>query len=306
MVLLAALFFTLWLALPASPVQEELPPLYVHVFGIGRADAILIHTQDHAVMIDTGENRHGEYLVSQLTALGISRLDYLIITHFDSDHVGGAHTIIDALEIGEIIIPNYSRESRHTDRFYAAMARAQISPYILEETRRFTLDGAYFIVDPSPLPYFHFPRHADDYFYEALDAWMDMPTGDDFSIVVAVSHGAQNLLFTGDAMPFRIGVLLGNAELMSPDYSFLKVPRHGRFTYHGVELIHRTRPRYAVITGFHPSDAEIFYSQRPADERIIAALDEVGAYVFFTMTQGISFRSDGVTLQHLRESQHNE
>jgi len=286
--------FVLILLIATPPRDVCIGTMEVTVFGIGRADAILITTENHAVMIDTGENRHGEYLVTRLAELGIGRLDYLIITHFDSDHVGGAHVIIDHFEIGEVIVPNYSRESRHMERFNDAVRRAGLVPYVLMEPRRFTLDNTDFIIDPSGLGYVYIPRYEDISDYEhdddrfSLEYTADhVPVGDNFSIVTVVSHGDNHFLFMGDAMEIRLEEVLANDTLMALDYAFVKLPRHGRFTGRGLELIHTTRPRYAVITGFHPADIETYYPERPADERVIYAVEYVGAEVFFTMSEGV-------------------
>jgi len=282
---------------------EDYGTVDVRVFGIGRADAILITTANHTLLIDTGENRHGEYLVAHLRALDISFIDYVIITHFDSDHVGGAHTIIDAIPIGEVIVPNYSRETRHVERFDAALARAGMVPYVLTQPRFVTLDGVDFIFDASSLPYIHFARVMDDDDYDddfhdddpAGDA-VFIPTGNDFSIVVGMTHGRNHFLFTGDAMNHRLAEVLQNDLLMADNSMLLKVPRHGRHTANTVELIHRLRPYHAVITGFHPDDSDDFRSERPTDWRIVHALDYVGTQVFYTMRTGVRFTSDGYSL----------
>jgi beta-lactamase superfamily II metal-dependent hydrolase len=270
----AALFVLLALfalaAFFATRSRENIGTMEVYVFGIGRADAILIKTENHAVMIDTGENQHGEYLAGRLSELGVERLDYLVITHFDSDHVGGAHVIVNRFEIGEVIVPDYTRSSRHVERFHAAVANAGLTPHILKAPRRFTLDGAVFLFDPS-----------------GLDA-----IGDDASIVAAVSHGDNHFLFTGDAANDRLEEILANGELMAFDFIFLKVPRHGRHTRNAVELILSVQPRYAVITGFHSADADKYYPERPADERVVDALEYVGAEIFFTMSEGVRFTSN--------------
>jgi hypothetical protein len=212
--------------------------------------------------------------------------------------VGGAHTIINHLEIGQIILPNYSRESRHMDRLHAAMQNAGLTPYILKNPLFVTLDGADFIIDPSGLDYFHFPRTADeddDYRDDYADSpheASDIPEADDFSIVVSVSHGENHFLFTGDASNHRLNEVLQNEILMALDYLFLKVPRHGRHTRRAVELIYALRPRYAVITGFCPTHIDTYYPERPTDERILAALEYVGAEVFFTMSETFFYQHD--------------
>lgn len=268
----------------------------IYIFGIGRADAILITTENHAMMIDTGENRHGDYIVNTLLYRNITALDYLIITHFDSDHVGGAHTIIDNIAVGKVIIPNYSRASGHVERFKEAMERAGLEPYVLTETIWRTLDDAEFMINPAELEYFSFIGEIDeDAPYDPAEM-VFIPTGDDFSIVVSVAHGGNNFLFTGDAVANRLGELLDNDEIIGTDFDFLKVPRHGRHNRRSVAFIHAISPRYAVITGFCPSMLVYYYPERPTDERVIAALEDTGAAIYFTMSRGVHVRSDGVNI----------
>jgi len=139
----------------------------------------------------------------------------------------------------------------------------------------------------------HFPR--DD--YDEDNVTETMLTGNDFSIIVSVTHGNNSFLFTGDAVALRLQQVLENDEIMSIDYDFLKVPRHGRHNRQSVGFINEISPRYAVITGFHPSLISTYYPERPSDERVISALEEVGAEIFFTMTHSVRGRSDGTNLK---------
>ncbi|MDR0462778.1 MAG: MBL fold metallo-hydrolase [Pseudomonadales bacterium] len=252
----------------------------ISIFGIGRADAILITTNNYTIMIDAGENQHGQYLVDHLRDREITSIDYLIITHFDSDHVGGAHALINNLDVKKVIVPNYSRESRHVERFEAAMNDAELDPFVLIETMRLELDSVVFLINPSLLEYAHFSIGEDS-------------GGDDFSIVVAITHGENNFLFTGDAEENRLEELLKNDEIMNLNYDFLKVPRHGRHNSRSIEFINVVSPRYAVITGFHPDSISYYYPERPADIRIIEALMLIDAEIFYTMSVGVLIRSDG-------------
>ena len=292
---------------PGTGVESGI--MEVSVFGIGRADAILIRTESYAVMIDTGERQHGRPIVGYLRSQGISAIDYLIITHFDSDHVGGAYIILRDMQVAQVIVPNYSRDTNHVMRFESALRYAGLEPLVLTEPLELTLDGARFIIDPTGLEYMHFPRadepgfgeYSEDYETDnaadyAYERWGFAPTSDDFSIIVRITHGANNFLFTGDAWNIRLQELLENDELMGVAYDFLKVPRHGRHSRSSVPFIHATSPRYAVITGFHPEYAERYYSERPADARVIAALEYVGAQIFFTMSVGVRAESDGSRL----------
>jgi len=283
-------------ATPGSDPIAPIAPIEILVFGIGRSDAILITTENYVMMIDTGERQHGPKIADYLLRQDITTIDYLIITHFDGDHVGGAYVILNEIDVKNVIVPNYSRESNHVRRFETALESAQINPLILTETMRFTLDNAEFIVDPSNLEYFHFARHTEDDADDILDETVLIPTGDDFSIVISITHGDNSFLFTGDAVAVRLQELIENDEIMSIDHDLLKVPRHGRHNRRSVEFINTISPQYAVITGFHPDLTADYYPERPTDERVIAALEDVGAEIFFTMSTGVRVRCDGTSL----------
>jgi len=276
----------------SEPDFDALGELEIYIFGIGRSDAILIMTENHVVMIDTGERQHGSIIVDYLLMRRIDTIDYLVITHFDGDHIGGAYVVLDEINVRNVIVPNYSRESNHVRRFEAALERAQLEPIVLSETMRFTLGYVEFMVNPSDLNYVHFARHDED----DADEIIANISGNDFSIVVSMTHGENNFLFTGDAVAGRLQELLENDEIMNINYDFLKVPRHGRHNRRIVEFIEQISPNYAVVTGFHPDMISYYYPQRPTDRRVIAALEDAGAEMFFTMSVGVRVRSDGRSL----------
>jgi len=256
--------------------------LEVYVFGLYSADAILITTENYVAMIDTGENQHGQYIVDRLLIQNIRHIDYLIITHFDRDHVGGAHSLIRNLDVRKIIIPNYRRESRSVERFREAVQDTGNEVFILSEMVTFTLDDVEFVIYPSQLEYFVFGNSDED-----GESTQETPRENDFSIVVSVKHGENNFLFTGDAMAVRLEQLLEIDNITGIDFDFLKVPHHGRRNRQSIEFINTIIPRYAATTCCH---------ERPTDERIIAALEYVGATIFFSKHGGILARSDGCNL----------
>lgn len=69
---------------------SEKDALEVTLLKVGKADAIVVQAQAQTMVIDTGEDDDGAELVSFLKSQGCEKVDTLIITHFDKDHVGGA------------------------------------------------------------------------------------------------------------------------------------------------------------------------------------------------------------------------
>lgn len=187
--------------------------------------------------------------------------------------------MIDAIDVQTVIVPNYSRDTQHVANLYRAMGDANLEPFVLTEALRFTLDEAAFIIDPTHKPYFAFG--------DGSDVGDEAPRSNNFSIVVSISHGENDFLFTGDAQSRRMREVMANQNLMRLEYDFLKVPRHGRYMSRSSEFIQTIRPRYAVITDSY---------ERPADEETIVALDAVDAQVFFARTSGIHVLSDGIDL----------
>ena len=278
-----------------EPVTNEME---IFIFGIGRSDAILITTENYTALIDTGERQNGSEIVRHMREKEIRRIDYLIITHFDNDHVGGAADVISAMNVANVIVPNYARESTNVSLFNSALQRKSIVPTVLTETMRFSLDNAEFWVNPASFR----PEEYEDFEDDDDDSDDDDDTAvrryndDEYSIVVSVTHGRNNFLFTGDMSRYRLREIMENEDIADIDYNFYKVPRHGRRYNRSLRFIRELQPRFAVITGFHPDDEKKYRPERPANNRIIETLEEEGAEIFFTMTTSVYAISNGERL----------
>lgn len=80
--------------------------LSVHYIDVGQGDSTFISLPDgKTMMIDAGTANSGEHIVNYLNNLGIKTIDYFILTHSDSDHVGGASKVFENFEIKTIYRP---------------------------------------------------------------------------------------------------------------------------------------------------------------------------------------------------------
>ena len=99
----------------AEPEKEPEPAgateLTVHFFDAGKADAILLTTPDSTLLIDAGERGFGKTILAYLEEQGIERIDYLIVTHFDKDHVGGMARVINNIAVGTVLQSNQPKDS---------------------------------------------------------------------------------------------------------------------------------------------------------------------------------------------------
>lgn len=237
--------------------------LIVHAFKVGKADSLLVTQQGKAILIDAGEEDDGEKIVSYLQAQNIEKLDALIITHFDKDHVGGADYIVKALDIEHIYVPNYESDSKQTREFLEAVEEKQLTLETISENQKLSVGMAKGEIYP--------PKQ------------LNFNGDNDQSLVIRLHYGDTSFLFAGDIEAPRIAELLADASIAVP-HTFLKVPHHGRFNKQTTALMEAVQPEYALITS---SD------KNPEHPETVAALEAVDAQIFTTRSGDVEFSSDG-------------
>jgi competence protein ComEC len=101
----AAAWLPLFLLQPAHPVPGQFT---VTAFDVGQGMALLVETSGHRLLYDTGpqyapgQDAGSRVLLPYLRARGIRRLDTLVVSHSDLDHVGGALTLIEGLPVDRV------------------------------------------------------------------------------------------------------------------------------------------------------------------------------------------------------------
>lgn len=230
------------------------------VLKVGQADAIIMKTENYSVVIDCGEEDDGGEVLEKLSGMGIDKVDFLFITHFDKDHVGGAAEVISNTEVMEVITPHYESGNDEYIEFKDAVPEQRWLK--LTEDMIFTLDDVLFEVYP--------PKKAS---YAESD--------NNYSLAISVTHGDNRFLFTGDAEAIRLTEIMYDAK---GEFDFLKVPHHGKYNSNTKKFIEAVKPAYAVVTC---SD------KNPADERTVGALDNFGCETYYTLNGDVGVISDG-------------
>jgi len=88
-VLISGFSYTQTTSSAAGPNKME-----VHFIDVGQGDAALITCGGHAMLIDAGDDSRGTAIQNYLQKQNIKKLDYLVLTHPDADHIGGAPVVI--------------------------------------------------------------------------------------------------------------------------------------------------------------------------------------------------------------------
>ena len=133
---LAALLLTL------SGCSALAQSVIVTFYDMGKADAALLTAADGSrILIDAGTNKGGKKLAERFAAEKIERIDLMIITHFDKDHVGGADKILESVSVGRVVMPQYAKESKQYAQFKDALSKSpQTSVEILPAGSEWSAD----------------------------------------------------------------------------------------------------------------------------------------------------------------------
>ncbi|MFC6355810.1 ComEC/Rec2 family competence protein [Luethyella okanaganae] len=97
------------------------PDWQIAVCDIGQGDAVLVRNEESVALVDAGPSPAP--LTACLDALGIDRIDLLVLTHYDLDHVGGADAVVGRVDVALVGEPENSADERLTDRLAAGGAR---------------------------------------------------------------------------------------------------------------------------------------------------------------------------------------
>ncbi|MBE6871480.1 MAG: MBL fold metallo-hydrolase [Ruminococcaceae bacterium] len=248
---------------PTPMLTEPLAPLDMRILGIGDADAIVITTGGKAVVIDAGEKKDGKLVVEYLQSQGISQIEYMVITHFDKDHVGGADEIVDAMTVKTAIQPSYDKNSTQYNQYINALEEKGQAPIMLTEDYEFFVNDAHFTV--------YVPQRSD----------YGQDNDNDFSLVISMRYGNKSFLFAADAMEMRTSEILAMENLK---HDFLKVPHHGRYNDKSYELFDAVDATYAVVTA------------ETCEDKTRNALVMCGTRVFVTDNDDVMVKCDGIEL----------
>ena len=235
--------------------------LNVYAFDVGKADSFLIRKDDSVIMIDTAEERDSTKIISYLNANDINQIDYLIITHFDKDHVGSAAKIIETIDVKHVLHSNVPKDSEYYKKYIEELKDKDITPVEVTNNYTFELAGvSYYVIGPKKV-------------YEKKSS-------NNSSLIVDINYKNNNLLFMGDAMDDRIKDFI---DTNKKTYDFIKIPYHGNFQKTLMDLLEDTNPKYAIVSS----------SKDKEDEELINLLKYKGIKYYLTRTGDKMISFDG-------------
>ena len=118
--------------------------LKIHFIDIGQGDSTLIISPNKkTILIDGGGSKDNktfdigkQTLIPYLLDKGITKLDYIIISHFDSDHVGGLLSVMEQLNVEKAIICKQGKNSENYQNFKKIVKEKKIKVIVVKKRRR--------------------------------------------------------------------------------------------------------------------------------------------------------------------------
>ncbi len=253
-------------------------------FDVGQGDSALITFPDNKKMlIDGGDKRlsfdAGEYNIAPyLKRNGIKFIDWVVITHPESDHIGGIPFIIKNFKIGSVLEMGVKEDSEIYKELENEINAKNIP-------RKQIFSGMR--VNDSELYRIYILHPTKEFISEIYR------NTNNFSIVIKIVYGESEFLFTGDIESFVEEMLMRYNDFLQSDV--LKVSHHGSKTSTSSDFLSKVKPKYAVI----PLGEYNIYNF--PDSSVISRLKTINTEVIRTDLNGSAvFTSAGKKLVRVR------
>jgi len=249
--------------------------LKVYFFNVGQGDAILVDLEDVEVLIDGGDRSPG--VVQYLKNYVDGPLEVMVATHPHADHIGGLIDVLAAYQVEQIWYDGETATSKTYADFISAANTENAQVFQAVRGNTISAGGLNFqVLNPLDLK----------------------GTTNNNSIVLWLSFGKIDFLFTGDAEKEAEAGMLVKSDMPVPDVEILKVGHHGSNTASSSDFLTITTPETAI---YMAGTGNVY--GHPHQETI-QSLTDIGAKIYGTDVYGtITVITDGQTYEIQTEKQ---
>ena len=197
---------------------------FVCYIDVGQGDSTILHINNKNILIDTGGNRKKEIFYNTLNPAfktkGIKKIDTLIITHGDFDHMGEAINLVNNFKVEKVIF-NCGKYNYLENELIKVLNNRKIKYYSCIKELNIDENKLYFL-------------NTNEYDNE-----------NDNSNVIYTELNGHKFIFMGDAGIEREKDILAKYNIL--DVDVLKVGHHGSKTSSSKTFINEVNPKYAII-----------------------------------------------------------
>jgi len=256
-------------ALEEAEDEDEVPvtenDLVVHVIDVGQGSSTLLVCEGHAALIDAGTPASGTAVRAYLGKVGVKSLDYLILTHPDADHIGGAASVISNIEIGRIFSNGVDGDSKTYNAVENEISYKSLKEEVPEFAKKYELGSASFM------------------FYGPVGGPIEGDDNNSSLVLKATAKKGASVLVMGDAEDLEEALVLDKYK-KKINSDLLVVGHHGSKSSSTQDFVNAVSPSLAAIsvgadnTYGHPSDVVVDRLES-ANARVFRT-DEVGDITF--------------------------
>ena len=197
---------------------------YVYFLDVGQGDSSIIYNKHKVILIDTGGKDNikvSDNTIKFLKSAGKSKIDYLVLTHGDYDHMGDAINIIENFKVDKVIF-NCGEFNGLEKELIKALDKKNIKYYsCIKELN----------IDNSKLHFLQTKEYDNE--------------NDNSNVIYTKLYGYK-FMFMGDAGVEKEKDILDKYNLSKID--ILKVGHHGSKTSSGKDFINDINPKYSIIS----------------------------------------------------------
>lgn len=255
----------------SSDVPED-TSLTVTFLDVGQGNCVLVESDGHYMLIDGGDNSHSSFVVSYLQKQGIKKLDYVLVSHYDADHLSGIIGVLYNYSVDMLLTPDYEGDTKTYNSYIKCITSQNIEPVHPVPGASFALGNATFtVVCP------------DGYYYEEEN---------NYSLGIRLTDDNNSFLILGDAMTKSETAMLKSGLDITADVYM--VSHHGSSSSSSQKFLEAVNPQYAVISVGADNDyghpTKKVLSRLDALHVQVLRTDENGTITAYSTKDGIQWK----------------
>ncbi len=200
----------------------------INFLDVGQGDSCLVTTEKgKTLLIDGGEEENT--VITYLLKNRIGKLDYIMVSHFDTDHCGGLFEILQNIKVKNVIIGKQFEDSENYQKFLKIVKENKIKIHVVEAGKRIKIENNLYF----------------DILWPSSNNIIMENSINNNSLVCKMVYKNFSCIFTGDIEKIAEKAILEKYKDLKS--TILKVAHHGSKSSSIEEFLHSVKPKISII-----------------------------------------------------------